>query len=137
MRMWRALFIALALFVALFGAFYFLGSHSGNERSGVSSTTAWQRMALPGELSQAHAFLEHNCAACHTAVEGVKASNCIVCHANNESLLQRQPTSFHASISSCKECHLEHQGRGRLAWIPIGQFGPNISRRFQSDGALC
>lgn len=115
MRMWRALFIALALFVALFGAFYFLGSHSGGERSGVLSTTAWQRMALPGELSQAHAFLEHNCAACHTAVEGVKASNCIVCHANNESLLQRQPTSFHASISSCKECHLEHQGRGNLA----------------------
>ena len=115
MKMWRALFIALALFVALFGAFYFLGSHSGGERSGVLSTTAWQRMALPGELSQAHAFLEHNCAACHTAVEGVKASNCIVCHANNESLLQRQPTSFHASISSCKECHLEHQGRGNLA----------------------
>lgn len=115
MRMWRALFIALALFVALFGAFYFLGSHGGGERSGVLSTTAWQRMALPGELSQAHAFLEHDCAACHAAVEGVKASNCIVCHANNESLLQRQPTSFHASISSCKECHLEHQGRGRLA----------------------
>jgi hypothetical protein len=113
--MWRALFIALALFVALFGVFYFVGGHSGGEPSGVLSTTAWQRMALPGELSQAHAFLEHNCAACHTAVEGVKASNCIVCHANNESLLQRQPTSFHASISSCKECHLEHQGRGSLA----------------------
>jgi len=115
MRMWRALFFALALFVALFGAFYFLGSHSGGERSGLLSTTAWQRMARPGALSQAHAFLEHNCAACHTAVEGVTASNCIVCHANNESLLQRQPTSFHASISSCKECHLEHQGRGNLA----------------------
>jgi hypothetical protein len=76
MRMWRALFIALALFVALFGAFYFLGTHSGDERSGVLNTTAWQRMALPGELSQAHAFLEHNCAACHTAVEGVEASSC-------------------------------------------------------------
>lgn len=115
MRMWRALFIALALFVALFGAFYFLGNHSSGERTGVLSKTAWQRMASPGALSQAHRFLEHDCAACHTAVEGVKASNCIVCHANNESLLQRQPTSFHASISSCKECHSEHQGRGRLA----------------------
>jgi len=115
MKMWRALFIALALFVALFAAFYFLGSHAGEQPSGVLSATAWQRMASPGALSQAHAHLEHNCAACHTAVEGVKASNCIVCHANNESLLQRQPTSFHASISSCKECHLEHQGGGNLA----------------------
>ncbi len=127
MRMWRALFIALSLFVALFGAFYFLGSHAGEQPSGVLSATAWQRMASPGALSQPHSFLEHNCAACHTAVEGVKASNCIVCHANNESLLQRQPTSFHASVSSCNECHLEHQGRGsratdmdHLALIHIG-----------------
>lgn len=110
MRMWRALFIALALFVALFGAFYFLGSHAGGQPSGVLSATAWQRMASPGALSQAHTFLEHNCAACHTAVEGVKASNCIVCHANNESLLQRQPTAFHADVSSCRECHREHRG---------------------------
>jgi len=110
MRMWRALFIALALFVALFGAYYFLGSHSGGERSGVLSTTAWQRMASPGALSQAHTFLEHNCAACHTAVKGLQAANCIVCHANNESLLQRQPTAFHADVSSCRECHREHRG---------------------------
>ena len=110
MRMWRALFIALALFVALFGAYYVLGSHAGGERSGVLNTTAWQRMASPGALSQVHAFLEHNCAACHTAVKGVEAANCIVCHANNESLLQRDPTAFHADVSSCRECHREHRG---------------------------
>ncbi len=113
MRMWRALFIALALFVAFFSAFYFLGSHPGGERSGVLSTTAWQRMAQPGALSQAHSFLEHNCAACHAAVEGVKASKCIVCHANNESLLQRQPTAINANVSSCRECHHEHRGIDR------------------------
>ncbi len=70
-----------------------------------------QRLVSPGQLSLAHAHLENSCAACHTSVMGVETSKCIVCHANNESLLQRQPTSFHASISSCKECHLEHQGR--------------------------
>ena len=71
----------------------------------------WQPLASPGSLSAAHAHLEHNCAACHTPVKGVQAVNCIVCHANDESILQRQPTSFHANIGSCKECHLEHQGR--------------------------
>ena len=110
MRMWRALFIALALLVVLFGAFYLLGSHGGGERTGPLSKASWQRMALPGELSKAHAFLDHNCAACHTAVKGVEASNCIVCHANNETLLQRQSTAFHANVSSCVECHTEHRG---------------------------
>ena len=65
----------------------------------------------PGELSQPHAFLDNNCAACHTAGKGVEAQNCIVCHANNDHVLQRQPTAFHAEISSCVACHIEHQGR--------------------------
>ena len=109
MKLWH-IAAAAALIVALFGAYYFLGGHAGGERSGVLSKTAWQRMALPGELSKAHAFLEHNCAACHTAGKGVEASNCIACHANNESLIQRQPTAFHADVGSCVECHAEHRG---------------------------
>ena len=70
-----------------------------------------QRAVRPGELSQPHAFLENNCAACHTAVKGVEAQSCIVCHADNKSLLQRQPTAFHAEIGECASCHVEHQGR--------------------------
>ncbi len=79
--------------------------------SALKQPATWQSIASPGSLSSAHANLEDKCVACHTPVKGVEAVNCIVCHANNESILQRQPTSFHASISSCKECHLEHQGR--------------------------
>lgn len=91
----------------------------------------WQQFAEPGALSAAHAHLQSNCAACHTPVKGVEAANCIVCHANDESILQRQPTAFHASISSCKECHREHQGRAThptsmdhavLAGIGLGQL---------------
>jgi len=78
--------------------------------SAFKQPATWQRMAEPGALSAAHAHLENNCAACHTSVRGVETSKCIVCHANNESILQRQPTAFHANISSCTECHLEHQG---------------------------
>jgi hypothetical protein len=73
----------------------------------------WQRLASPGELSAAHASLEGACAACHTSVIGVDAVKCIACHANNTSLLQRQPTAFHADITSCRDCHVEHQGVNR------------------------
>ena len=70
----------------------------------------WQKMVEPGSLSLAHAEFADRCSACHTPLRGVEASACIVCHANDESVLRRQPTSFHADISSCVECHLEHEG---------------------------
>ncbi len=73
----------------------------------------YQQASSPGSLSAAHAHLENNCAACHTPIMGVDSTKCISCHANNESILQRQPTAFHASIGSCKQCHLEHQGMPR------------------------
>lgn len=74
-------------------------------------SSTWQAMASPGELSNAHAFLSRKCAACHTPVSGVEAKSCIVCHANDQSLLQRQPTAFHAQIQRCSDCHIEHQGK--------------------------
>ncbi len=104
--------------------------------SSFKQPATWQRLTEPGSLSAAHARLENNCAACHSSVQGVVSTNCIVCHANNESLLQRQPTAFHASISSCTECHLEHQGRGKrptkmdhaaLAKIGLRQLDDNES----------
>lgn len=70
-----------------------------------------QRAVNPGKLSQSHAFLENNCAACHTPTKGVEAMNCIVCHANDDNILQREPTAFHADIGNCKDCHSEHGGR--------------------------
>ncbi len=79
----------------------------------------------PGPLSQPHAFLESRCNACHTPVKGIEASNCIVCHANNEALLQRAPTAFHGNIGSCKECHTEHSGRIQH---PITMDHPALSR---------
>lgn len=113
MKLWPYVIAAVAIVVALFGVFYILPGHPGGERSGVLNPTSWQRMASPGALSKAHAFLEHNCAACHTPVEGTEAAKCIACHANSESILQRQPTAFHAEIGSCRECHLEHRGAAR------------------------
>ena len=76
-----------------------------------SAQVAAKGAASPGQLSKGHAFLESNCAACHTPMKGVEAKNCIVCHADNKTVLQRQPSAFHADIASCSACHLEHQGR--------------------------
>lgn len=81
--------------------------------SSLVQAVTWQRQASPGRLSAAHASLEDNCAACHTAVKGAESSKCIACHANNDSLLQRQPTAFHADIGHCRLCHLEHRGIDR------------------------
>ena len=78
--------------------------------SSLRKLATWQQQVSPGQLSTAHSFLQDNCAACHTLVEGVQAVNCIVCHANNRDLLDRQPTAFHANIQSCSACHVEHQG---------------------------
>lgn len=66
--------------------------------------------ANPGALSKAHAFLEDDCSACHTPNKGVEAANCITCHANNKELLALPATAFHANVSMCAPCHVEHQG---------------------------
>ncbi len=113
MKLWAYIFAGIALVASGFGAVHLLGNHPGGGRTGVFSAVTWQRMASPGALSEPHAFLEHNCAACHTAGKGVEATNCIACHANNETLLGRQPTAFHADVGSCVECHREHRGAAR------------------------
>jgi len=87
------------------------GSRSSTE---VVREAAQRSMALasPGALSAAHARWADDCNVCHTPVVGVDTVKCVLCHANSEPLLQRQPTAFHASINTCKECHREHRGQG-------------------------
>lgn len=98
---------ALALMLVVTGAAVLL---SGWRWRDIDDLSAWQRQAMPGGLSLAHATLQDDCAACHTAVLGADDAKCIGCHANNTALLQRQPTAFHATIGSCGRCHIEHQG---------------------------
>lgn len=78
------------------------------------SRTLWQQAVAPGALSESHAFLSNQCAACHTPVKGVEPALCISCHADNTALLQRQPTAFHANVQACIGCHVEHQGTSRM-----------------------
>lgn len=74
----------------------------------------WERVAAvvsPGPLSSAHAFLAADCAVCHTPFRSVDGLKCIACHASAESILGRQPTAFHAHITDCRGCHVEHAGK--------------------------
>ena len=74
-----------------------------------SASSALRQLASPGQLSPRHAYLAGRCASCHQPGVGVTVTNCTTCHANDERLLGRQPTEFHASIRECAACHVEHQ----------------------------
>ena len=60
---------------------------------------AAQRGVRPGELSQPHAFLENNCAACHAAMKGVEAKNCIVCQHEHQGRIPATPKMDHAALA--------------------------------------
>ena len=70
----------------------------------------WEQTVVPGKLSAAHAFLEDDCEACHTPIQGIERDNCVMCHANDSHITQRQPTAFHVDIGECTTCHIEHRG---------------------------
>ena len=96
----------LKILVLLVGAALAVAAFWYSRKTGVN----WESQTQPGELSASHADLAANCAACHTPVKGVEDAKCIACHVDNQSLLARQPTAFHASIANCAACHVEHQG---------------------------
>ena len=106
----RLIPIAAVLILVLSAVAYVSRYHPAEEPFASIDVVALQRMAIPGALSRAHRFLEHDCSACHTRIKGPDATSCITCHADNEPLLNTQSTAFHASIKSCGGCHVEHQG---------------------------
>jgi Class III cytochrome C family len=76
----------------------------------------WQRMVMPGPLSQAHADLEKDCASCHKAFEsGAERQLCMSCHEEVAADVAAR-TGYHgrqsmALNSPCRSCHGEHKGR--------------------------
>jgi hypothetical protein len=88
----------------------------------------WQRLASPGDLSVAHAALDRRCADCHATGLGPVAKRCLACHAGERSLLARQPTAFHAAVTTCADCHPEHLGRGRRPTVMSHETLATIGR---------
>jgi len=73
------------------------------------------RVYSSGRMSEAHAVLERQCAACHVAKAGEFSSNatdsaCLACHdgpAHHENQIA-------AAVPACATCHMEHRGRINL-----------------------
>lgn len=101
-----ALYAAFVLALLLGGAVIVVNIYD----SGSRAVPQWMDAVRPGALSAAHSFLNTQCETCHTPQRGITADTCVLCHANNEALLARQSTAFHATIGDCRGCHVEHQG---------------------------
>lgn len=87
----------------------------------------WQDWSNPGQLARAHAPLDARCGSCHTPMLGPDPAKCAACHADDRGLLERQSTSFHADVRTCRECHLEHLGRRyvsrRMSHVALARIG--------------
>lgn len=81
----------------------------------------------PGELSQAHAFLEGsaNCLKCHQTGKGVAAPRCLDCHTALKSRIAAgQGLHARPGHQKCETCHNEHHGR-EFQLIYWGKAGPS------------
>jgi len=87
----------------------------------IASAFLWPHdMVSPGNLRPAHAALEKDCFACHTAFRGVSSDRCVACHkVANIGLRttrgvpivrERQVPAFHQGLieKNCLACHSDH-----------------------------
>jgi len=70
----------------------------------------------PGDLSNAHAYLEgvSNCTKCHSVGNKVTNDNCLACHPiirNNQATRKGYHGSVDVMGKNCYSCHNEHHGR--------------------------
>jgi hypothetical protein len=73
--------------------------------------TGGEHFFRPGPVSDAHAALAADCAACHVPWRGADDRRCAACHAGPE----HQPRQVAAP--ACPACHLEHRFQPRLARV--------------------
>jgi Cytochrome c3 len=99
--------------------------------------TLFERLAMPGPLSAAHAKLETTCTACHQAFskEG-QSPLCLGCHKDVAADTAAQ-SGFHGrspavTRTQCRHCHTEHQGREAT----ISFFDPNLFDHSLTNFAL-
>src|SRR3954454_24601513 len=77
-----------------------------------------RRAVMNGSGSAAHAIFENNCEKCHTkAFADVPDAACQTCHDGAAHPAKSVDTGRATHTPSCAQCHLEHQGRGRLAKV--------------------
>ncbi len=81
-----------------------------------TSLSLKQMLITPGDLTEAHADIEHKCEACHVHFEKAnQTKQCLDCHELIADEVKAKE-GFHghieeAKISDCKSCHTDHLGR--------------------------
>jgi hypothetical protein len=76
------------------------------------------RVYSSGRMSEAHAVLERQCAACHVQKAGQFSSNaadsaCLSCHDGPV----HHPDEVAANVPHCADCHAEHRGRVNISAV--------------------
>lgn len=106
-----------------------------------TKSALWFSAVDPGPVIPAHHSIAEDCNACHEPWRGVESTKCVLCHANDRDLLQRQSTSFHANVGNCQVCHPQHLPPGKsvtgmdhkaLARIGLDQLAGSV----HNDSAL-
>ena len=119
---------ALRLIVVLFG----LGMAGP-----LAAQSLFERLVMPGPLSETHAELETECANCHTSFsQGAQDPLCLDCHkpiaadiAANEGYHGR---AAEAQSQECSHCHTDHEGRD----FPIVDLDREVFDHNNTDFAL-
>jgi hypothetical protein len=88
------------------------------------SQSVMERLVMPGPLTNSHAKLEGNCAACHESFsKPAQDRKCLGCHKGIAGDVA-SGVGFHGKSSArgmqCKACHSDHHGRG----FKLVQFNP-------------
>ncbi len=68
---------------------------------------------MKGALSKEHAYLEDDCASCHTPWNGVNNDVCIKCHEDNIHFIDydfSEEPDHPIKKVTCLHCHGEHKG---------------------------
>ncbi len=77
-------------------------------------------MLSPGALAKSHKYLETTtgCVKCHDLNAGVTDANCLTCHKEVQSSLDKKK-GYHGSLKkrgTCQSCHKDHKGRDFISY---------------------
>lgn len=84
--------------------------------SGVDAQTLFEKLVMPGQLTQSHAKYEKTCEKCHTPFKReTQSAQCLDCHDKIDAD-RKAKEGFHsknpaAAKSDCRHCHTDHKGR--------------------------
>ncbi len=81
-----------------------------------AAQSLWERLVLPGDLTEPHAKLQNDCSNCHVDfAKGAQTPLCLDCHKETRADIDAR-TGFHgrsreAQAFECNHCHTDHEGR--------------------------